>query len=113
MKILFNKILTTGGFTAKHNGDVAAPTSGFMVGVPPHSHSIPLKGLTAEQVSDGFKVIADKASSDQFIGAWVSKGNVVFDVSELIADLEEAKAIGTKRKEDAIWDNANMKEIKL
>lgn len=94
-----------------------APTSGYMVAVPGHTHQYPEsvmhdrhqlaaaidKFLTEER--DVFK------KPGVHLGGWVSEGKLWLDPSENIESRAEAVKAGKSRDQLAIWDVAGGREI--
>lgn len=49
--------------------------------------------------------------SGYYVGSWRSGGKVHYDPSEVIADFDTAMTKAKERKQKAIWDFANQREI--
>lgn len=107
-----------GGGSFSFNGE-EIPTSGYMVG-----------GVTPSVILDPGttlpRLILDLLHFYQrnqehldkdglFLGTWVDPetGKIYLDVSQRVADLEEALKIGDLRGEIAIWDVINGQEISV
>jgi hypothetical protein len=57
------------------------------------------------------KVLKDNPNAS--VGSWAHDGKIDLEISETPADLEEAKALGTKNKQIAIYDLKSGKDIQL
>lgn len=94
------------------------PKSGYMVATSGHEVVIPLKqfhnaslaGYIAEKSAI---LLSGISNTSLFLGAWVDGDKVYLDISEKVEDRQDAVKIGIERKQLAIWDNANGKEIRL
>lgn len=103
----------SGGFSVEPVSS-RRPTTGYMVAFEGDEERYPISRLTPRLIRSYRRRKWSKLQApDTFFGAWVDdKGNVVFDVSQQINDLETAKRLQKERHQDAIWDVANMKEIR-
>ena len=53
------------------------------------------------------------STSDVYVGIWLNDGNWYLDISENVSDKDEAIKVARLRKQIAIWDCENNKEIRL
>lgn len=111
----------------KLGGFSFSPTTGFKMKGRDHGYMVALdkfEGEGFDKDTFGDKNLADfllkhyrrlKKNPGLHIGGWEDDQNKVsvLDLSMHIVDLEEAKALGTKNKQAAIWDVFNGVEIRL
>ena len=94
------------------------PTDGYMVAVQGYNREVPdaeFFGPGGEDrlydwIEENQQVLGLQGSH---IGLWhdTENGEVVFDVSQRVDDLDEAIRLGGERNQQAIWDVANGEEI--
>lgn len=120
LKTFLDNTIKNGGCSYNISTGEINPKDGFMVAIPNMERTVKL--------SDGFnevhKVLANFLhdfsgeivdNENIFIGSWYNKDNglIYFDLSEKIINIWDAVSLGNKRKQLAIWDNANGKEIRI
>lgn len=106
-----------GGMTLSFMG--TSPITGFSVAARGHNKEVPANDFF--ESGRGVKELMswlrknEKAFDDpaSYFGSWYDKdnGEVVFDVSYVISDIEEAIARGKENNQQAIWDISNGVEI--
>lgn len=94
------------------------PKNGYMVATQGHEIVIPLKKFHNASLADYIAkkstlLLSGISNTSLFLGAWIDKGMVYLDISEKVEDRQEAVKLGIERKQKAIWDNFNGKEIRL
>jgi hypothetical protein len=105
-------IIRQGGATLNKDLKRVELDAGYMVGVEGEIYDLADPFLE-------FKVITKAAEyaylskEDQYIGFWKNKGRLYLDKVLMVADLDEAKALGKAKDQKAIWDNKNKEEINL
>lgn len=103
------------GFSVSLAG--AQPSNGYMVSTHGNTQIVEasaLKGPGGQSViNDYVRTHADALSKPgAFIGGWTSKeGKVYLDVSERVADRDQAIHLGKARNQIAVWDVHNKVEI--
>ncbi len=117
---------TSGGVMAPHVDPMGfsldpktgkAPTGGFMVALPGHTHQYPDTIMKDEkQLADAIDkfLMSEREAFKRpgvHLGGWVSDGKLWLDPSENIADRTEAIGAGKSRDQLAIWDVAGGQEI--
>ena len=113
-----NDTLNNGGasfnlLTGEYN-----PKTGYMVATQGNEIVIPLKQFHNASVSEyiakkSYMLLSGISNTSLFLGSWVDGDKVYLDISEKVEDRHEAVKLGIERKQLAIWDNANGKEIRL
>lgn len=96
------------GFTV--NAATLQPvTTGYAVAVADTQNSFGLKGL-----ANVVKYVSDHSVINAF-GGWYNSANNMFyfDATIIVDNLEEAKELGRVNKQIAIFDLANLQEIRL
>lgn len=92
------------------SGDV--PTGGYMVALSGHEEIIPAQALTVDRLTRYVSAHFDALMlDDMFLGAWRDGDDVYLDVSQCVANQEEATFLAGRRKQLAIWDVVNSAEI--
>lgn len=92
------------------SGDV--PAAGYMVALSGHEEIIPAQALTVDRLTRYVRAHFDALMLDNmFLGAWRSDDNVFLDVSQCVADRDEAVFLGASRGQLAIWDVVNAVEV--
>lgn len=108
-----NSIQHDGGFTWSPYQQT--PKQGYMVGLD----EVCILSNNDQPLSDDLVRYALSKISDQpdnrFLGGWIdnSTGKVYYDISEWFAGKEQAITVAKQRNELAIFDLANMTEIKV
>jgi len=105
---------TNGGFTVRANTfDNPNLTDGYQVAIEGYETKASLDDTDKmiEAVQDINAFINQQSSNNLFVGGWISDGMLWLDVSQYVKDFDEAMALGRARKQEAIFDNANMEEI--
>jgi hypothetical protein len=93
------------------NDNFESPEKGYMVGGFGKELTFPT--ISQVSLSDVETWIEDhKLRKDQYYGVWVDDGKVYFDVSVNLQSKEQATKIGKVKKQIAIWDLNESKEIK-
>lgn len=112
MENLLNSVLAIAaanpfGFTASIN-DLSVPVSGYAVAAAETQNSFGPSGLADV-------LILAPALGAQFVGGWLDEetGKFYFDATFVVDDLEEAKELGRRNGQIAIFDLANGEEIRL
>lgn len=118
IKPIWQNVAETGGITFSFLTG-GSPTSGFSVASRGNNKEVPDSDFF--NMKSGPKMLAswlrEKENMfdepDAFLGLWhdADNGEVVFDVSFVINDREEAIRRGKQNNQQAIWDIANMAEI--
>lgn len=84
-------------------------TSGYAVAVADTQNSFGLEGL-----ANVVKYVSEHPNNNAFGGWYNSEDNMYyFDATVIVNDLEAAKELGRVNKQIAIFDLANLKEIRL
>lgn len=91
------------------------PNFGYMVAVKGHELKLPItqfhnKSL-AEYIASKCHILMTNSNCNMFLGAWVDKGFVYLDVSQLITDKIKALNIAISQNEIAIFDNENKESV--
>ena len=96
------------GFTV-NAANLQPVKSGYAVAVADTQNSFGLSGL-----ANVVKYVSDHPNINAF-GGWYNSDNnqFYFDATVIVDDLETAKDLGRYNKQIAIFDLANLKEIKL
>ena len=96
------------GFTV-HAANLQPVTSGYAVAVADTQNSFGLEGL-----ANVVKYVSEHPEINAF-GGWYNSDNnqFYFDATVIVDDLQTAKDLGRYNNQIAIFDLANMKEIKL
>ena len=106
----FHNMQATGGFTINLQGPV---TKGYAVAQGGTS-KFPADSMTAQTLETLlFKRYGDFLRAGGTVGAWVHKGEVWVECSEVYEHKEEALTDAYKAGEIAIYDLANKTEIKV
>jgi hypothetical protein len=107
---MLNAIKQNNGCSINASGNV--PTSGYMVSIAGHEHTILKDNLTFEACHEFILKNPFLFTDDNyFFGAWVDGDNVVFDLSANYLYENEARQAGIDHNQRAIWDVENSKEI--
>lgn len=108
-------LVNTGqGFSISQYG-VEMPDKGYMVGGFGFELRIVKEQSDANTISRFARFLQSiSTTSNRFIGGWMDdRGNVCIDISECIADLDEAIRKGVEHQQDAIYDIESQEDIKL
>ena len=123
MKELYFAIQCGGGFSVDAQGKrwgnggyavgSALDSKHFLIGKSNSELSYNTLQKTLTELSD--ILLLELPLSKRFvIGGWVSKDDRVYvEVSEVFSDIKDAIEVGLQRKEIAIWDFNNNREIPL
>lgn len=95
------------GFTV-NAANLQPVTSGYAVAVADTQNSFGLEGL-----ANVVKYVSEHPNINAFGGWYNSENNMYyFDATVIVNDLEAAKELGRVNKQIAIFDLANLKEIR-
>ena len=119
IRLAYINTLLDGGYTHLADG-TTNPTEGYIVGgleeestmystcsPTPTIHYAQFKELWVKHANMGVSVF------DGGVGTWIHGGKIYFDIVQQFHHKELAIGIGQARKERAIYDCANQKEILL
>lgn len=96
------------GFTV-NAANLQPVKSGYAVAVADTQNSFGLKGL-----ANVVKYVSEHQNINAFGGWYNTENNMYyFDATVIVDDLETAKELGRYNKQIAIFDLANLKEIRL
>ena len=94
------------------NDNFHSPDKGYMIGGFGKELIFPsISEVIIPQVESWIE--EHKLRKDQYYVVWVDSGKVYFDVSVNLQDKDQAIKIGKVKKQIAIWDLNESKEIKL
>lgn len=113
----WDELRQTGGSTIDPRTGDLPPRRGYMVGQAHHDCQYPAylfwcckDALLAKFVQ---QYRAQLLMPNAYVGVWEHKGAVYLEVSHCYTNLKDALRVGELRKQIAIWDLANKKEILL
>lgn len=120
IKLAIESLPKNGGFTYSFNTGELNPTDGFTVAISKENEKV-ITNIARYKSSSIDKEINDYArknigeltGKDKFLGAWIEKGSLYLDVSEVVATEKQAIKLCKKRKQLAYWDNKNKVSIYL
>lgn len=103
-----------GGFSISSNGH--EPKGGFMVAVPDAEEQIGVDEATPERLAAYMdKHEAQLSEEGNFFGGWLDRdsGKVYLDISRNVKDEKEARSLGKKWKQLAIFNLNQLAEVRL
>jgi hypothetical protein len=116
MKNLFDfvaSIVETNGGSYNLNTRELNPKRGYFVSIKgfeqvskPNSIGSSVSKFISE---NGFEL----SKHDRFVGAWLEDGELILDVSVNVLNLDDAKELGNKNDQTAIFDAENQEVIYL
>lgn len=105
---LMAQAIAEGGFTYQPVADQFAPAQGFALSTDVGNEvPVPIDEVTAQTFADYINAHADVFDDPtKFLGVWIDhdSGKVVFDVSTVVRDRDEAIRLAAKFKQEAIYD---------
>lgn len=124
--VILQELKQTSGATYDiHKHELVHDTTGYGVALSGYERDIPnfsmcrnmllshiliyLFGATSKRYYPVLSVLKDKPTLK--LGLWLDSGNLYFDVTENIPDLQTALVEAANRKQKAIWDCANKQVI--
>ena len=116
--LLLSEVQANGGASHYISGHAVSHSTGFSVSVAGYEHSLPIDGLTQDDVDGLFNrmsvlIKAGNMADTHYVGAWIADGQFVMDISTWIPDFDDAVIFGKAGKQVAIFDFASMEEIFL
>lgn len=110
--ITLKAIIRQGGATLNKDLKRVELDAGYMVGIEGEVYDLADPFMEFKVITKAAEY-AHASQADQYIGFWKNKGRLYLDKSVMVADLDEAKALGKAKDQKAIWDNKNKEEINL
>lgn len=85
------------------------------VGINEKDWTFPTAEFTVQHVKDHMAAIRHVFGDDPDVhqGSWEEKGNIVLDASDVFARKGQAKVVGMGRRERAMFDFKNLRDIPL
>ena len=111
---IFQKVKHNGGITIDKTGK-EYKGKGYAVALSKETEIVINEDLfIPELISHIMKLNADKLSKENvFLGIWQDSEKVYFDLSEIIADKDQAIAKGKERDQLAIFDFTTFETIEI
>lgn len=91
------------------------PSTGYMVSLDGHEFRTSELDVVTLMAYAGAKMnhLSESILGETYLGIWFDGEEWVLDVSINVEEFPEALALGVYNKQEAIWDCANSKEIRL
>jgi hypothetical protein len=112
LRKLADMIVANGGASYNLNTGELNPTEGYMVATEGHEQTVEYvdEDILRDYIDQHVLALAEE---NHFLGAWLSNGKYVLDVSEIMAQKRQAIFFGIIRKQDEVWDCAKGIGIKI
>jgi hypothetical protein len=106
-ELLIDQGITRGGVTITRDGIILEDTGGYIVG---GKYPTLVNPVTYGQVDNWLK-----SNPSEFYGSWLDMetGLLHIDAVDIVEDRYAAYGLAAERRELAIWDVANGREIRL
>ena len=102
-KQIFDSVLKNGGITLDRDL-LAYSGSGYAVAVGKKFERVKDLGISFESFDMMLGYYLHLVPNTRYIGIWINMNRMIFDLIEIVADRDQAIALGKQRKQIAIFD---------